>query len=271
MKLTKKLRFLFSLTALLVCMCMSTVAVNADTLGDYAVETTTSADSLKTYAGGKISLADAKTLVQNYVSLVQQLSTMTESEREYVEENYSSQPQTVAIIQAYNKSVDTEKYGAFVSSKDDVKVVENKDEDGTDAVDVTVTLAFEKKDYILTLHVDCFDTIGASVNTVTIKAKGEGEESLGEKMADAAGNTLMGMGTVFLVLIFISLLISQIMDKLSKKSSVVEKPEVVEEISETVTANEEDDSELIAVIAAAIAASEQTSTDSFVVRSIRRR
>jgi sodium pump decarboxylase, gamma subunit len=98
-----------------------------------------------------------------------------------------------------------------------------------------------------------------------------------EKMADAAGNTLMGMGTVFLVLIFISLLIScfkfvpQIMDKLSKKSSVGEKPEVVEEISETVTANEEDDSELIAVIAAAIAASEQTSTDSFVVRSIRRR
>lgn len=96
-------------------------------------------------------------------------------------------------------------------------------------------------------------------------------------MADAAGNTLMGMGTVFLVLIFISLLIScfkfvpQIMDKLSKKSSVGEKTEVVEEISETVTANEEDDSELIAVIAAAIAASEQTSTDSFVVRSIRRR
>ena len=264
MKLTKKLRFLFSLTALLVCMCMSTVAVNADTLSDYAAETTTSADSLETYAGGKISLADAKTLVQNYVSLVQQLSTMTESEREYVEENYSSQPQTVAIIQAYNKSVDTEKYGAFVSSKDDVKVVENKDEDGTDAVDVT-------------LHVDCFDTIGASVDTVTIKAKGEGEESLGEKMANAAGNTLMGMGTVFLVLIFISLLIScfkfipQIMDKFTKKPSVEEKPEVVEETSETVTANEEDDSELIAVIAAAIAASEQTSTDSFVVRSIRRR
>ena len=45
----------------------------------------------------------------------------------------------------------------------------------------------------------------------------------------------------------------------------------MEKISETVTANEEDDSELIAVIAAAIAASEQTSTDSFVVRSIRRR
>ena len=88
MKLTKKLRFLFSLTALLVCMCMSTVAVNADTLSDYAAETTTSADSLETYAGGKFSLADAKTLVQNYVSLVQQLSAMSDSERAYVEENY---------------------------------------------------------------------------------------------------------------------------------------------------------------------------------------
>ena len=65
--------------------------------------------------------------------------------------------------------------------------------------------------------------------------------------------------------------IPQIMDKFTKKPSVEEKPEVVEETSETVTANEEDDSELIAVIAAAIAASEQTSTDSFVVRSIRRR
>ena len=49
MKLTKKLRFLFSLTALLVCMCMSTVAVNADTLSDYAAETTTSADSLERF------------------------------------------------------------------------------------------------------------------------------------------------------------------------------------------------------------------------------
>ena len=43
--------------------------------------------------------------------------------------------------------------------------------------------------------------------------------------------------------------------------------EVVDSDSENLT----DDYELIAVIAAAIAASENTSTDSFVVRSIRRR
>lgn len=277
MKLTKRLRYLFSLAALLVCMCMSSVAVYADTLdySDYMVESTTSADSLETYAGGKISLADAKSLVESYVSLVQQLSAMSESEIAYIEESYASNVQTAAIVNAYKESIDTEKYGQFVSSKGDVKVAETK-EDGTDAVDVTVTLVFEKKDYVLTLHVDCFDTLGTVVDTVSIKSAGEGEESMKEKMLDAAGNTVMGMGTVFVVLVFISLLISafkfipQIMEKLSGKSSAKEDEIIVEE-KEDITMAANDDSELIAVIAAAIAASEHTSTDSFVVRSIRRR
>ena len=103
MKLTKKLRFLFSLTALLVCMCMSTVAVNADTLGDYAVETTTSADSLEKYAGGKISLADAKTLVQNYVSLVQQLSTMTESEENMLKKTIQASHRQLQLFKHITK------------------------------------------------------------------------------------------------------------------------------------------------------------------------
>lgn len=278
MKLTKKLRYLFSLAALLICMCMSSVAVFADTLdySDYLTEATTSADSLETYAGGKISLADAKSLVESYVSLVQQLSVMSESEIAYIEESYASNVQTAAIVKAYKDGVDTEKYGKFVSAKGDVKVVETKEEDGTDAVDVTVTLAFEKKDYVLTLHVDCFDTLGTVVDTVSIKSADEGNESMKDRMLDAAGNTVMGMGTVFIVLIFISLLISafkfipQIMDKLSGKAPAMDDVPVVEE-KEDVAVAVNDDSELIAVIAAAIAASEQTSTDSFVVRSIRRR
>lgn len=96
-------------------------------------------------------------------------------------------------------------------------------------------------------------------------------------MKTAAGNTLMGMGTVFLVLIFISCIISLFgfIPKLlgnrtkGKTESITENtPVPVNTESEN---NLKDDSELIAVIAAAIAASEQTSTDSFVVRSIRRR
>ena len=87
-------------------------------------------------------------------------------------------------------------------------------------------------------------------------------------------NTLMGLGTVFLMLIFLSLVISlfKYIPNGSKKKQVEEaapapvraaapEPEYVEET---------DDQELVAVIAAAIAAAEGTTPDGFVVRSIRR-
>ena len=99
--------------------------------------------------------------------------------------------------------------------------------------------------------------------------------TLGEKMEKAALNTLMGMGTVFVVLILISLIISCFrfignLENLGKKKETpvvtsAPEPVVVEETPLT------DDLELVAVITAAIAASEGTSTDSFVVRSIHRR
>ena len=99
--------------------------------------------------------------------------------------------------------------------------------------------------------------------------------TMGEKMEKAALNTLMGMGTVFGVLILISLIIYCFrfigdLQNIGKKKKteeavVTSTPEVVEEAPLT------DDLELIAVISAAIAASEGTSTDSFVVRSIHRR
>lgn len=102
--------------------------------------------------------------------------------------------------------------------------------------------------------------------------------TFGEKMEKAALNTLLGMGTVFVVLILISLIIGcfgfipKIQEMFSKKA----KEEKVEKVDNTVAQiieKEElsDDLELVAVIAAAIAASEgATSTDGFVVRSIKR-
>lgn len=106
--------------------------------------------------------------------------------------------------------------------------------------------------------------------------------SLGEKMQKAAMNTLMGLGTVFLILILISLviygfkIIPYLQEKAKAKNAPVEDtapaqapvpaPVVMEE------AQEQDDGELIAVIAAAIAASEGAlAADGFVVRSIKRR
>ena len=90
-------------------------------------------------------------------------------------------------------------------------------------------------------------------------------------------NTLMGMGTVFAVLIFISFLISlfkyipAIQNVFGKKKDE-QKEETKAAVSETVEeVDETDDLELIAVISAAISAAEETTTDGFVVRSIKRR
>lgn len=106
------------------------------------------------------------------------------------------------------------------------------------------------------------------------------DETMGQLMTRAALNTLMGMGTVFAVLILICLIISafglipKIQASFSKKK---EKPVVAPSASATPAAakTEEpedltDDLELVAVIAAAIAAYEGTSADGFQVRSIRR-
>lgn len=102
--------------------------------------------------------------------------------------------------------------------------------------------------------------------------------TFGEKMSKAGLNTLMGMGTVFVVLILISLIIycfkfiSVIQDKMAgQKKEAPKTDNVVAEQSVESAEALTDDLELIAVISAAIAASEGTSTDSFVVRSIHRR
>jgi sodium pump decarboxylase gamma subunit len=101
----------------------------------------------------------------------------------------------------------------------------------------------------------------------------------GEKMTKAALNTLLGMGTVFVILVLIMLIISmfswipKIQAKLSNKNKAGVKERAVDNTIAQIIENEElsDDTELVAVIAAAIAASEgAASTDGFVVRSIKR-
>jgi hypothetical protein len=106
--------------------------------------------------------------------------------------------------------------------------------------------------------------------------------TLGEKMTKAGLNTVICMSIVFAVLMFISLLINgfKIFPYLEaqKKAkaeaaakAVVADNSVVTQIEQREEQELVDDTELVAVIAAAIAAYEGTSTDGFVVRSIRRR
>lgn len=99
----------------------------------------------------------------------------------------------------------------------------------------------------------------------------------GEILKKAGMNTLIGMGTVFAVLIFMSIIISLIkyIPALFDKSTKQEKKEPVKAETEIPAAEAEeevlDDTELVAVIAAAIAAYEGTGADGFVVRSVKRR
>ena len=102
--------------------------------------------------------------------------------------------------------------------------------------------------------------------------------STGEILKKAGLNTLLGMGTVFCVLIFMSFIISlfkyvpALVDRKSKKQAEPAKAAPAPAQAEESAAEKEiNDTELVAVIAAAIAAYEGTSTDGFVVRSIKRR
>lgn len=92
----------------------------------------------------------------------------------------------------------------------------------------------------------------------------------------AGMNTLMGMGIVFSMLIFLTFVISmfRFIGQAGEKSQKEEERPVPVQAQRLQPAAapvpQQDDGELVAVIAAAIAAYEGTSTDSFVVRSIRK-
>lgn len=142
-----------------------------------------------------------------------------------------------------------------------------------DADELTVTTEAEFEDRNATLEFVFDDNL--YLDTFTVSA----QFSTGEIAKKAALNTLLGMGTVFVVLILISLIISlfkyipKIQEKFRRKPAQTEEPAAEASPApavQTAAAPEADDSELIAVIAAAIAA-EGTTTDGFVVRSIKRR
>ena len=102
-----------------------------------------------------------------------------------------------------------------------------------------------------------------------------------ELMTTAALNTLLGMGTVFAVLIFIMFLISafaiipKIQNAMANKGKK-EAPKAAAPVAAPAAAvatapAAKDDTELVAVIAAAVAAYRgETTTDCFVVRSIKK-
>lgn len=155
-------------------------------------------------------------------------------------------------------------------------------EASADELKVTTDAKFEDRDATISF---VFDE-NLYLDSMTVDAK----FSIGEILKKAGLNTVLGMGTVFAVLIFISLIISlfkfipaieNAFKKKPKEEKPAEAPKETDPVKEIVIEEPvADDMELIAVISAAIAAAREESAagqdgnvslEGFVVRSIRRR
>jgi sodium pump decarboxylase gamma subunit len=167
-------------------------------------------------------------------------------------------------IEFYNSWIKTREDLGALRSIDSIDI-NVSDETGT-LCTVAIEATYEERtcSFELTIDDDYNLSSGAINPTYTT----------GEKMTKAAMNTILGMGTVFVVLIFISFVISllQYVNKIgSKPEPAKEEPkQQPAPVAEPAEEEPEDDLELVAVITAAIAASEGTSADGLVVRSIKK-
>lgn len=154
--------------------------------------------------------------------------------------------------------------------------------DGNYTAEVTndgVTLSVETEYADRTATIDFAFDNELNMESITVGA----DYSTGEILQKAGLNTILGMGTVFVVLIFLSFVIwllkfIPVLEKKFRKAPAAVEPVKAETPAAApvpaavpAEAAAEDDSELVAVIAAAVAAAEGTSVDGFVVRSIKRR
>ncbi len=174
---------------------------------------------------------------------------------------------------SWYKAVNDLGYNSIETLMDDINVTDvtySVDKDGKLVVDATITGTKHTAvmEYYMSNRAELTD-LGVTLN-----------KSTGEKLENAGLNTLLGMGMAFSILILISLIISLFPVLLGGNKK---KKETVKTISEQAMDNtinqiaeQEDlssDAELVAVIAAAIAAYEGSASaggDGFRVRSIRK-
>lgn len=134
-----------------------------------------------------------------------------------------------------------------------------------------MTLEFGKQDVTFEM---VYDSVNMEVTGIGLTPV----QTMGQKLAKAGQNTVISMSIVFCVLILISLIIYcfkfiALIGNKEKKAEPVKSEEKKETATVAAAPAEDltDDTELVAVISAAIAASEGTTTEGFVVRSINRR
>ena len=229
-------------------------------------------------AEGDLSQSDREALENFADQSIQTIVGMSEAEmEEYIHpSSILSIPSTSAVSSVQSWMEVKEELGDFVSVEDHEITVE----DDTITVVSDCNFANGTGSVTTTISRDDLSMEGMVFST--------GEQTLGEKMKEAALNTLMGVGVVFVMLLFLCLVFAQI-KHVNKLAALFEKKEpfaehvasvdapaaaVAAPVTTGVSAAAADpmkDGALVAVIAAAIAAAEGTSVDGFVVRSIKKR
>ena len=224
----------------------------------------TLAMSVCAFAADTVTEDEAANYKSAAETLISQIAGFSDEEIE----NYLAQDDafTTATMESW-KSVKDE-LGAYSSI-----VSQDVEKDG-DVVTISTVAQFEKAKADVVLMLDLGQQMYTSM-TYSV------QYSLAANMQRAGMNTLMGIGIVFLMLLFLSFVIGlfkyiEIFQNVGKKKAAEEAPKAEEApapaIAQSEAADEDfaDDLELVAVISAAIAAYENTSGDSFVVRSIKK-
>ena len=224
----------------------------------------TLAMSVCAFAADTVTEDEAANYKSAAETLISQIAGFSDEEIE----NYLAQDDafTTATMESW-KSVKDE-LGAYSSI-----VSQDVEKDG-DVVTISTVAQFEKAKADVVLMLDLGQQMYTSM-TYSV------QYSLAANMQRAGMNTLMGIGIVFLMLLFLSFVIGlfkyiEKFQNVGKKKAAEEAPKAEDApapaIAQSEAADEDfaDDLELVAVISAAIAAYENTSGDSFVVRSIKK-
>ena len=224
----------------------------------------TLAMSVCAFAADTVTEDEAANYKSAAETLISQIAGFSDEEIE----NYLAQDDafTTATMESW-KSVKDE-LGAYSSI-----VSQDVEKDG-DVVTISTVAQVEKAKADVVLMLDLGQQMYTSM-TYSV------QYSLAANMQRAGMNTLMGIGIVFLMLLFLSFVIGlfkyiEKFQNVGKKKAAEEAPKAEEApapaIAQSEAADEDfaDDLELVAVISAAIAAYENTSGDSFVVRSIKK-
>ena len=216
-----------------------------------------------TFSGASLVLADGE--------IDDQTKTTIETTAEGLTETII--PLTDEQIEAYMESGDDFTENAMTAWNGAKEELGDMKETGSVEIEYTATVpvTFEKED---AEFIYVFDK-NLTPTSLSVDVK----YSFATTMKNAALNTVMGLGTVFVILIMLIFLISlfQFIPGSGAQEAKAKKKAAEDAAAAPTPApvaaapvQEADNSELIAVIAAAIAASEGTSTDGFVVRSIRK-